>query len=229
MANYKRCQAQSCWHGRCNIMNFLIACDQKYYDDWGHELLRSVQYRNPWLKLHCHIVNPTNKKKGLTYVDYTTETREFTSDSNRLGYLQAVRFLAVADKFLDNDLVITTDADTICTRAVDPSEYQEICESVNILTHQKHGGWLCGLLSYGTGTFKQDYAKALKIVPIDQWEVGHDQKILPKLESTHNFRILPKEWMSIGKHRNSSVFYTLKGRDRNNKYFLNSYKNFLVP
>lgn len=210
-------------------MNFLIACDQKYYDDWGHELLRSIQYHNSWLNLHCHIINPTNKKKGLVYVDYTTETRQFSSESNRLGYLQAVRFLAVADKFSNEDLVITTDADTICTRAVDPAEYKDLCNDVNVLTHQKHGGWLCGLLSYGTGTFKTDYANALKNVPIEKWEVGHDQKILPKLADTHSFKALSKDWMSIGKHRNSSVFYTLKGNDRKNRYFFNSYKNFLIP
>jgi len=210
-------------------MHFLIACDQAYYDDWGHELLRSICFTNPWLKLHCHIVNPQTRKKGLTYVDYTTEEIEFTSESNRLGYLQASRFLAVANKFKDEDLVITTDADTICTRPVDQDEYQSICSDVNVLTHQKHGGWLCGLLSYGTGSFKKDYANALLKTPVEKWEVGHDQRVLPTLNDKHNFRILPQTWMTIGKHRNSSVFYTLKGRDRNNKYFLASYKKFIAP
>tara|TARA_B110000503_G_C7133247_1_gene407710 strand:+ start:128 stop:760 length:633 start_codon:yes stop_codon:yes gene_type:complete len=209
-------------------MNFLIACDQKYYNDWGHELLRSIQYRNPWLHLHCHIVNPSNEKKELTYVDYTTEKKEFDSESNRLGYLQAVRFLAVSDKFNDEDLVITTDADTICTRSVDPTEYEDVCKSVNVLTHQKHGDWLCGLLSYGTGSFKKDYASALRETPVENWLVGHDQKVLPRLAQEHNFKVLSRDWMSIGKHRNSSVFYTLKGNDRNNKYFLASYETFLI-
>lgn len=210
-------------------MNFLIACDQKYYDDWGHQLLRSIQYHNPYISLHCHIVNPQDKKKKLTYVSYTTEEKTFTSDSNRLGYLQAVRFLAVADKFTNGELVMTTDADTICTRPILQEHYKEVCSQVNILTHQKHGGWLCGLLTYGTGSFRKDYADALRSVPTDKWQVGHDQLILPTLVESHNARILPKEWMSIGKHRNSSAFYTLKGNDRNNKYFYASYKTFLAP
>jgi hypothetical protein len=209
-------------------MNFLIACDQTYYDDWGHELLRSIQWHNPWLKLHCHIVNPQNRKKGLTYVDYTTETKEFTSESNRLGYLQAVRFLAVAEKFNDEDFVMTTDADTICTRPIIKQHYQEVCSQVNILTHQKHGGWLCGLVTYGRGSFKKDYADALKSKPFDKWEVGHDQLILPTLQDKHRFRILDKKWMSIGKHRNSSAFFTLKGNDRNNRNFRAAYESFLI-
>jgi len=209
-------------------MNFLIACDQAYYDDWGHELLRSIQWHNPWLKLHCHIVNPQNRKKGLTYVDYTTEIKEFTSESNRLGYLQAVRFLAVAEKFKDEDLVMTTDADTICTRPIINQHYQEVCSQVNILTHQKHGGWLCGLVTYGQGSFKRDYADALKSKPVEEWQVGHDQLILPNLQDKHRFRILDKKWMSIGKHRDSSAFFTLKGNDRNNKNFRAAYESFLI-
>jgi hypothetical protein len=209
-------------------MNFLIACDQKYYDDWGHELLRSCQFHNPWMQLHCHIVNPTTKLKGLTYVDYTTEEQEFTSESNRLGYLQAARFLAVDNKFTNEDLVMTTDADTICTRAIPQTEYEELCSQVNILTHQKHGGWLCGLLTYGIGSFKKDYANALRSTPINQWKVGHDQVVLPTLELKHGYQILKTTWMSIGKHRNSSAFFTLKGNDRNNKHFKAAYESFLI-
>ena len=40
----------------CNI---LVGCDQTYYDEWAVPLLKSINKHNPWINLHCHIVNPT--------------------------------------------------------------------------------------------------------------------------------------------------------------------------
>ena len=64
--------------------NILIACDQKYYDDWASVLLNTTHYHNPWIKLRCHVVNPVNLKK-LDFVEYTTESISFSNSiSNAL-------------------------------------------------------------------------------------------------------------------------------------------------
>jgi hypothetical protein len=209
-------------------MNFLIGCDQKYYNDWGINLFKSINHHNPWLQLHCHIVNPDLNMEKLSYVDYTFEQKGYTDQNNKLGYLQACRFVAVRNKFADSDLVMTTDADSICTRAIDKGEFEEVCSEVTFLTHQKHNGFLCGLVTFGTGSFKQDYYDALYSIPDNEWKVGRDQAILKPLHEKHNFKVLDRTWMSVGKHRNASAFLTLKGNDRNNKIYFDMYKNHIV-
>ena len=93
--------------------NVLLGCDQTYFDEWATPLLKSIQYHNPWLRLHCHIVNPTKQNK-LQNVSITSESRSFHSEEAKISYLQAVRFLVAADKFSNNENVFTLDADTIC-------------------------------------------------------------------------------------------------------------------
>jgi len=100
------------------LYNILIGCDQAYYDQWAVLLLSSIQRHNPWIQLHCHIVNPTKDNK-LDNVDITSEQVNFVSDESKISYLQCVRFLAVADKFSKNERVITLDADSICTREME--------------------------------------------------------------------------------------------------------------
>ena len=84
----------------CNIV---VGCDQIYYNDWAVPLLKSIQRHNPWINLHCHIVNPT-VENSLDNVSITTETREFINDEVKISYLQCVRFLVVARKFKNNEL-----------------------------------------------------------------------------------------------------------------------------
>ena len=98
----------------CNI---LIGVDQTYYEEWGTNLIVSILHHNPFVQCHVHIVNPSKNFKKLKNVDYTTENKLFTSNTNKLGYLQAVRFLKVAEKFNNDDLVMTLDADTVCTKS----------------------------------------------------------------------------------------------------------------
>jgi len=82
--------------------NVLIGCDQNYYENWAIPLLQSIRKHNPWLNLHCHIVNPT-KDNVLEGVSVTSETINFVNDESKISYLQSVRFLAVANKFSKNE------------------------------------------------------------------------------------------------------------------------------
>src|SRR5210317_1926416 len=97
--------------------NVLIGCDQNYFDQWAVPLLQSINHHNPWLNLHCHIVNPT-KENTLDSVSITHEKKDFLNNESKISYLQSVRFLAVANKFRKNEHVITLDADSICTREI---------------------------------------------------------------------------------------------------------------
>ena len=208
--------------------NILIGCDQKYYDDWGINLVRSIKYFNPWITCHVHVVNPIHIEK-VDGVEYTTEIRDFPNDTVKIGYLQSVRFLKVAEKFSDKDLVMTLDADTICTRKTTPEEFTSTASKVTVLRHLKDKHWLAGLVTYGAPGFKQDFANRLLSKPIEEWAPFHDQNVLDDLSKVYTFNEQHKlYWMSIGKNGNQSVFLTLKGNQKYKDKYLSIYNKFLV-
>ena len=207
--------------------NILIGVDQKYYDEWGINLITSILHHNPFIQCHVHIVNPFKSFKKIKNVDYTTENKSFINETNKLGYLQAVRFLKVAEKFNKNDLVMTLDADTICTKSFSEESFYNICKDVNVLKHNKDHRWLAGCITFGTENFKKEFSDFLKHTPIDDWEFGQDQKVLPLLANKYQFKEVSKEWISIGKNRRNSAFFTLKGNQKIKEKYLKTYKGYL--
>lgn len=206
--------------------NILIGCDQTYYDQWAVPLLLSIQRHNPWIQLHCHVVNPT-KDNTLDHVDITAEQIEFISDESKISYLQSVRFLAVADKFSKNENVITLDADTICTREIEKAAIEQLFEKQHVLKHPKESRWLAGFVTFLDNGFRQEYASELKSIPVDQWGWGRDQTILNALAKEYKFEKLNQLWIAIGKNKNNSVFLTLKGEQKETDKYLNIYKGYL--
>ena len=205
--------------------NILIGCDQKYYDNWAKILLQSIHYHNPMLKLHCHVVNPSNLQK-FSYVNYTTEIIEIKDENSMISYLQSVRFLQ-ASKIPTNEYVITLDADTICTRPFLQNELDSLFGSQSILQHPKDGRWLAGLVAYRQDNFRLEFANKLNSISPQQWEWGRDQNILAELSETYKFVPVNKSIMSIGKNRNESVFLTLKGDQKYTEKYLNIYRKYI--
>jgi len=206
--------------------NVLIGCDQNYYDTWAVPLLLSIQRHNPWIHLHCHVVNPT-KENILDSVDITSEQLEFASNESKIAYLQSVRFLAVANKFRKNEKVITLDADSICTREIGRTAIERLFEKQHVLKHHKENRWLAGFVTFLDNGFRQEYAKELNSIPIDKWKWGRDQTVLNKLADEYQFEKLDQLWMAIGKNRNSSAFLTLKGEQKETDKYLNVYRKYL--
>lgn len=211
---------------RCNI---LISCDQKYYDDWAHLFFVSAYNRNPWLrgKLHCHIINPI-KFDSLPYVNYSSENIKFESENSKISYLQSARFLTVADRVSSDDFYVTLDADTVCTRSFDEEEFSTVFDDLNVLKHKKAGHWLAGFVTFSSVEFAKDYARRLQEIPLNEWEVGRDQKILAELSNDYSFRELDNKWMSYGKNIHDSVFYTLKGEQKTTEKYLNIYNRYKI-
>ena len=209
--------------------NILIGCDQKYYDDWGVHLLKSIYDRNKWLEhcLHCHIVNPT-KFDPLPYVNYTTEYRNFESQESKISYLQAVRFLKVAEKIDSNNLFLTLDADTICTRSFIEKDFSMLFDQINVLLHRKSKHWLAGFITFNSVDFAQNYSKILLELPINEWRYGRDQVILANLSKQYEFNSIGPDWMYYGKNTKGSVFYTLKGTQKIKNNYLDVYKRYIV-
>ena len=206
--------------------NVLIGCDQDYYDKWAVPLLQSIQRHNPWINLHCHIVNPT-QDNTLDGVSITYETKEFASDTVKISYLQSVRFLAVSNKFSKNERVITLDADSICTRKIGKTAIERLFEKQYVLKHHKENRWLAGFVVFNDNGFRQEYARELNRIPVDNWKWGRDQTVLNQLADDYKFEKLDPLWIAIGKNRNSSAFLTLKGEQKETDKYLNVYRKYL--
>ena len=211
------------------LYNVLLGCDQKYYDDWAKPLLESIHKFNPWIQLHCHIVNPSRNNK-LNYANITTENRKFSSDIERISYLQSVRFLVVSDKFSNNENVITLDCDTICTRPIHRDDALiRLFEKQHVLKHHKEDRWLAGFVVFNQNGFRQEFSQELRSVPYSQWEWGRDQIVLNTFAQEFKFESVGRVWMSIGKLRkeHQSAFLTLKGEQKVTEKYLKAYRKYL--
>ena len=144
--------------------------------------------------------------------------------------MQAVRFLKVAEKFKDKDMVMTLDADTICTRKTTPDKFEEVANRITVLRHLKDHHWLAGLVTFGVPGFKQEFVDMLLEKPFEEWSPFHDQNVLDALSKKYTFHEQPPRlyWMSIGKNGNQSVFLTLKGNQKTKDKYLNTYNKFIV-
>jgi len=207
------------------LYSVLVACDSKYYNDWGITLLNSIKYHNPWLNLRCHIVNPNNNNK-LNFVTYTEEQISFTNDITRIAYLQAARFIAVS-KIPLNENLITLDADTICTRSFSQQDFSTLFKKQYVMQHPKEPRWLAGLVTFGSNNFRYRYAELLNSKNIKDWEWGRDQEVMPQLAKEFNFNPVDKKWIAIGKNKSNSAFLTLKGEQKETDKYLNVYKGYL--
>ena len=206
--------------------NVLLGCDQKYYDEWAVPLLKSIHHHNPWISLHCHIVNPT-VENSLDNVNITTEKREFLNSDTKIAYLQAVRFLVAAEKFSNNENVVTLDADSICTRPIiEPTEIENLFQKQYVLQHHKEDRWLAGLVVFNQNGFRQELNKELTSIAFDNWQWGRDQIVLNTFANEFNFQSVGNQWMSIGKNKTNSVFLTLKGNQKVKEKFLINYQRY---
>lgn len=209
-----------------NQYNLLIACDKAYYEKWGIIFLKSLQYHVPWLSLHCHLVNVSETTK-LDYVDYTHETTEFVNDDQRLGYLQAVRFLVVADKFKNNESVITLDCDSLCVNSFSQKNFKTLFEKQYVLQHLKDSKWLAGFVTFKDNYFRQIYSNKLRSIPIDEFPRGWDQTVMKMIAEECEFAALSRKWISIGKHKNDSIFITFKGSQKYKEKYIEIYNSFV--
>ena len=209
----------------CNI---LFGCDQAYYNQWGINLCKSIRYFNPWLNIHVHIVNP-RKHKELDFVNYTYENKTFVSEQHKIGYLQCCRFLAVAKKFDDKELVMTVDADSLCQKSFTPQQFIKSASNITVLRHHKDKRWLAGMITFGTGDFKRVYANRLLEKPFEDFAPFHDQNILAELSRTYNFieQDIETPWMRYGKSSHRGIFMTLKGDEKIAEKYLTVYNKVL--
>jgi len=207
-------------------MNIFIACDGTYYDRWGLNCLKTIQFHVPWIKLTVHIVNPISKNE-LDGVTYYYEDRNFINESSKIGYYQAVRFLKCYEYFPNNETVMTIDSDTVLTTSFTEKEFEGVCREISVQRHQKDIRWMAGLVTYGTDNhFRQRLQQELLSRPIEEWTYGWDQDVLDNL--SHEFRykkLMVGEWMSFGRGR--GIFLTLKGDQKTSEGYLNNYNEGL--
>ena len=204
------------------MRTLLVGTDNAYYEQWTVPLFRAVHYYAPWLELHAHIVNP-DKHTKLDYVKYTTEHRTFSSDQERIGYLQSVRFL-VAQQYSQ---IMIVDADSMCTQSFTEEQYDHIVQGQTVLHHPKAERWLAGFIASDNQEFLQDYHNRLMKRPLLKFKHGWDQKVLKDLSNDYKFTRCPEQWMKVGKPSQSSIFMTLKGDQKISNKYLHYYNQFV--
>jgi hypothetical protein len=161
-------------------------------------------------------------------VDYTHEQVEYVSPEQKLGYLQAVRFLAVADKFKNNERVIVLDCDSLCVRPFTPEEFAALFEQQYVLRHTKiDRRWMAGFVTFKDNHFRQAYAARLREKPINEWLDGWDQDVMKEICEEFQFVELSKDWITVGKHNGRSAFFTSKGSQKFKEKYLERYRYFV--
>ena len=209
------------------MYNILLACDSQYYDAWAINCAKSIQKFTPWINLHIVIVNPDKPYEKISKVQYYEDFVEFPNESCKVPYYQAVRFLKCSDIFPNNELVMSIDCDTLCTRSFTKREFHEILSSIHVQQHQKNVRWMAGLVTYGSDSkFRNEFKENLLSVPLENWKYGWDQDILNMLDNTYHYkRLNVGDWMSFGK--GNGTFLTLKGDQKIAERYLEIYNGIL--
>lgn len=209
------------------MSHLMIASDKEYYNKWGITFLKTLNHHVPWLTLHCHLVNACDAIT-LPYVNYTHEETTFVNDEQKLGYLQAVRFLAVANKFTNNESVIVLDCDCLCVKPFTKEKFSELFDHQYVLRYNKKDRrWMAGFVTFKDNAFRQAYANELMKKPFNEWPVGWDQEVMKLICEKYNFVELSDEWMSLMKYNGKSYFFTGKGNKKFKENYLSKY-NFFV-
>lgn len=209
------------------MYNILLACDLEYYNVWTINCAKSIQKFTPWLNIHIVIVNPGESYEKIPKVKYYEDHIEFPNDSCKIPYYQAVRFLKCADIFTNDELVMTLDCDTLCTRQFTKDELHTIISTIHVQRHQKNIRWMAGLVTYGSDSkFRNEFREQLLSMPLEKWQYGWDQDVLNELDSTYNYsKLTVGNWMSFG--RGGGIFLTLKGDQKIAEGYLEIYNGIL--
>lgn len=206
------------------MYNILLACDLAYYNTWAKNCAKSIQKFAPWIDIHIVIVNPVHNYEKIPKVKYYEDYVDFPNESCKVPYYQAVRFLKCADIFNNNELVMSIDCDSLCTRSFSDSELHKILSSIHVQRHQKNIRWMAGLVTYGSDSkFRNEFKEKLLSLPLEIWPYGWDQDVLNELDSKYSYsKLNVGDWMSFGRGR--GIFLTLKGDQKIAEGYLKIYK-----
>ncbi len=209
------------------MYNILLACDSSYYDIWAINCIKSIQKFTPWIQVHVVIVNPSDSYQTIPGVTYHEDRVDFPNDTCKISYYQAVRFVKCAELFPNNELVMSIDCDTLCTRSFTENDFYTVTSSIHVQRHQKNVRWMAGLVTYGVDSnFRNEFREELLKLPLEKWSYGWDQDVLNTLDTKYNYKkLVVGDWMSFG--RGTGTFLTLKGDQKTSDGYLEIYKGIL--
>lgn len=207
-------------------MNILFSCDKNYYETWAINLIKSINFYNPWISITCIIVGKDQIDK-IKNVNYVRDEIDLSKIKNPVAYFQAVRFLKCAEIFANKELVMSIDCDTLCTRKFDKEHFIKTCKDVSVQGHHKKDRWMAGLVTYGDDNiFRQRFREKLLEIPVQDWPWGYDQSVLNYLSREFIYsKLAVGDWMSFG--RGKATFLTLKGDQKISPGYLETYNEIL--
>jgi hypothetical protein len=201
-------------------VNLLLGCDGLYYQMYGINFIHTLKRHAAFLKIHIVVVNPTSNINQIKDVNYIFEIKTFSTDEEKIGYLQCVRFLKCNELFPNSERVITMDVDTLCNKNITEEKILSISESIHVLKFKEK--WLAGLVSFGNlPHFRQALQQELSSVPQTSWRPGFDQLKLRELEKRflYNPVNVGSEWVTFNSRKFESFFTTFKGERKFNDSF----------
>jgi hypothetical protein len=205
------------------MATIFLACDGKYYNKWAVNCIHSIQLLCPWVNITTLIINPDDCEE-ISGVEYFYETRTFDSTDSEIAYYQAARFLKCYEIFGDAKDILIIDVDTILVKPFTEKEFLSLVRDVAVLRHPKSNKLLAGMVTLG---HKSNFRKNLKIyleqLPISKWYPGWDQNVLNQMDNDFKLKEIPNYWMHLGKHRDETIFLTLKGDKKDESRFLEIY------
>ena len=211
------------------MSNILIACDNEYYKKWGINFIKSLKKFAPWVNLNVVVVNPSSITE-LDNVRYFYDYVNFPNEECKIPYYQAVRFIKCYELFPNNELVMTLDCDTVCTREFKEKDFTRLCREIRVQRHPnlEKSRLLAGLVTFGNDNkFRIKIREELLSKPLEQWEYGRDQRVLNSLKSEFDYKdLFADEWLSFGKNQ-GGVFLTLKGTQKDNDKCLKFYNKII--
>jgi len=110
--------------------SFYLPCNSDYFNQWGKIFILSAKEFVPWINIHCHIFDMTEKDKQWCLKHSITFTKEITpiqyqTLEQKKGYWVNVRFCRVPEIFDNNTTVMCVDADCAVVSEITKKEFEK--------------------------------------------------------------------------------------------------------
>ena len=113
---------------KINKTSFYVPCNSEYFNQWAKVFVLSAKQLVPWINIHCHIFDITEKDKNWCKKHNVTFTEEITPPQyqtieEKKGYWVNVRFCRVLEIFDDSTTVMCVDADCVVMKEITEEEF----------------------------------------------------------------------------------------------------------
>lgn len=211
---------------------FMLAADTIYFNKWTKYLFFSIKKHAPWAHVHFHIFDPTAADLawlGTADCSYSTEPTPLDycqSQTDKVIYWCAARYIRTTEIYSDTTLVINLDADSIMVADLSQEQF------VNDLKHswvpvapKRETRSLCSALGLAADQSRYHVRNMLlDVYKTSRLSWALDQRLCDQLLDSGKIQEMDLRYTDF-KMKDTSYIWTGKG-DRVDK---SSFRNALKP